>query len=97
MKLAESPVFEEAEKKAGEKKQEEVKAPLLYVFTHYKKALALAVGARIGSDIAFYIFALFVLVYGTEHLGLPKSLALAASTISAVAQMISYPAVRCAL
>ena len=38
MKLAESPVFEEAEKKAATKKQEEVKAPLLYVFTHYKKS-----------------------------------------------------------
>jgi metabolite-proton symporter len=91
LKLAESPIFEETEKKAAAKQQEEVKAPLLYVFKHYKKQLALAVGARIGSDIAFYIFALFVLVYGTEHLGLPKSLALAASTISAVAQMISIP------
>lgn len=91
MKLAESPVFEAAEKKAEEQKQGEAKAPLLYVFKHYKKALAVAVGARIGSDIAFYIFALFVLVYGTEHLGLPKNLALAASTISAVAQMIAIP------
>lgn len=91
MKLAESPVFEATEKKAAEKKQEEVNAPLLHVFKHYKKQLALAVGARIGSDIAFYIFALFILVYGAEHLGLPKSLVLAASTVCAVAQMISIP------
>lgn len=86
LKLAESPVFEEAEQK-----HEEVKAPLLHVFKHYKKPLALAVGARIGSDIAFYIFALFILVYGPTYLGLPRSLALAASTVAAVAQMVSIP------
>lgn len=86
LKLAESPVFE-----AAEAQHEEIKTPLVHVFKYYKKPLALAVGARIGSDIAFYIFALFILVYGTTYLGLPGSLALAASTVAAVAQMVSIP------
>ncbi|WP_418907779.1 MFS transporter [Glutamicibacter endophyticus] len=91
VKLAESPVFAQAEAREEAQRASEVKAPLLHVLKHYKKELALAIGSRIGSDIAFYIFAMFILVYGTEHLGLSKSLALAASTISAVAQMIALP------
>ncbi|MDA3626032.1 MFS transporter [Saccharopolyspora sp. WRP15-2] len=91
MKVGESPVFAAAEEKEKEQREAEVRAPLIHVFKHYKKELALAVGARIGSDIAFYIFAMFILVYGPEHLGMDPSLALAASTLSAVAQSIAIP------
>ncbi|WP_313811687.1 MFS transporter [Glutamicibacter sp.] len=91
VQLAESPVFAEAEAKEEAQRQQEVKAPLLHVLKHYKKELFLSVGSRIGSDIAFYVFAMFILVYGTKNLGLDESLVLAASTLSAVAQSIAIP------
>ncbi len=84
--LAESPIFDEVHQQ-----HTEVKAPLVQVLKHYKKELLIAVGARIGSDIAFYVFALFILVYATQELGLSRSLALTGSTLAAVAQMIALP------
>ena len=37
--------------------------PVLIVFRHHWKNLLLAIGTRIGSDAAFYVFALFPLVF----------------------------------
>lgn len=84
--LVESPLFVEAEAK-----HEKAKAPIREVLAHHKRSIVLAVGARVGSDIAFYVFALFVLVYATNTLGMPRSIALTASLASALAQIIAIP------
>jgi metabolite-proton symporter len=86
MGLTESPAFAklEAEGKEGH-------APLAEVAKHHKKSVGLALGSRIGSDIAFYVFTLFLLVYLPQHLGLPKSLGLQAVLVGAVAQIIGIP------
>lgn len=86
MGLAESPLFA--------KMQEQDKqghAPLMEVLRHHKKAVGLALGSRIGSDIAFYVFTLFLLVYLPQQLHLPKSLGLQAVLVGAVAQIIGIP------
>jgi metabolite-proton symporter len=86
MGLTESPLFEKMEKE--EKKGH---APLMEVLRHHKKAVGLALGSRIGSDIAFYVFTLFLLVYLPQQLHLPKSIGLQAVLVGAVAQIIGIP------
>ncbi|MCW5667449.1 MAG: MHS family MFS transporter [Piscinibacter sp.] len=86
MGLTESPLFEKMEK---EEKQGH--APLMEVLRHHKKAVGLALGSRIGSDIAFYVFTLFLLVYLPQQLHLPKSIGLQAVLVGAIAQIIGIP------
>jgi len=86
MGLTESPLFEKMEK---EEKQGH--APLIEVLKHHKKAVGLALGSRIGSDIAFYVFTLFLLVYLPQQLQLPKSIGLQAVLVGALAQIIGIP------
>jgi metabolite-proton symporter len=86
MGLTESPLFEKMEK---EEKQGH--APLLEVLKNHKKSVGLALGSRIGSDIAFYVFTLFLLVYLPQQLNLPKSIGLQAVLVGAIAQIIGIP------
>ena len=81
MGLTESPLFEKMERQG-----KQGHAPLLEVLRHHKKSVGLALGSRIGSDIAFYVFTLFLLVYLPQQLQLPKSLGLQAVLVGAVAQ-----------
>ena len=86
MGLTESPLFEKMEKEA-----KQGHAPIIEVLRHHKKQVGLALGSRIGSDIAFYVFTLFLLVYLPQQLQLPKSLGLQAVLVGAVAQCIGIP------
>jgi metabolite-proton symporter len=86
MGITESPLFERLERdgKQGH-------APIVEVLRSHRKQVGLALGSRIGSDIAFYVFTLFLLVYLPQQLGLPKSLGLQAVLVGAVAQCIGIP------
>ena len=86
MGLTESPLFAKMEKEA-----KQGHAPIVEVLRHHKKQVGLALGSRIGSDIAFYVFTLFLLVYLPQQLQLPKSLGLQAVLVGAVAQCIGIP------
>lgn len=86
MGLTESPLFAKMEK---EEKQGH--APLMEVLKHHKASVGLALGSRIGSDIAFYVFTLFLLVYLPQQLHLPKSIGLQAVLVGAIAQIIGIP------
>jgi metabolite-proton symporter len=86
MGLTESPLFEKMEKEG-----KQGHAPLVEVLRHHKKQVGLALGSRIGSDIAFYVFTLFLLVYLPQQLGLSKSIGLQAVLVGAVAQCIGIP------
>jgi metabolite-proton symporter len=84
--LEESPAF----LKASES-QEIVKAPVLETVRKHPKPLALAIGARLGTDVAYYIFAVFILVYGTEELGLSRSQVLNGVLIGSAIQLFLLP------
>jgi metabolite-proton symporter len=86
MSLTESPLFAKLEQQGAQGH-----APLVEVLRHHKKQVGLALGSRIGSDIAFYVFTLFLLVYLPQQLGLPKSLGLQAVLAGALAQCIGIP------
>ena len=84
--IAETPLFQELE-------QEDTKAraPILDVLKLCPKSVLTALGARLGVDIAFYTFALFILVYVAEQLDLPRSTALNAVLIGSAFQLFLIP------
>lgn len=85
MGLAESTLFQKLES------QHEERAPIVEVLRSHKKRVLLALGSRIGSDIAFYVFTLFLLVYLPTHLHMSKGVALNAVLAGAVAQCLAIP------
>jgi metabolite-proton symporter len=86
MTIAESPLFREVE--AGHR---EVRAPILDVLQHYPKRVLLALGSRVGVDVAFYTFVLFITTYIATFLKLPRSYALNAVLIAAAFQVVLIP------
>ncbi|GAA4805538.1 MFS transporter [Actinomycetospora chlora] len=84
--VAESPVFAEAAQ-SGRKSS----MPLIEVFKRHPRGLLVAMGARIGTDVAFYTFVLFILTYITTELGLPRGLGLNAVLIGSAAQLALIP------
>src|SRR5437867_4635353 len=84
--VSESKIFEKMEAEGKESR-----APIKEVLTKYKRQLLIAFGARLGGDIAFYVFTLFLLYFVPTKLGLPRSVALNAVLLGAVAQIIFIP------
>jgi metabolite-proton symporter len=81
--VQESPLFEE---EAAEKDE---KTPLRTVLTEHWRPLLIAIGSRVGSDVAFYVVNVFILVYGTTQLDLPRQLLLNAVLAGAASQALS--------
>jgi MHS family shikimate/dehydroshikimate transporter-like MFS transporter len=86
LRLMESPAFREVEET-----HTEAQMPILEVFRTYPKNILLAMGARVGDNMLFYIFSVFVLTYVTEELGLPESLGLIGVTIAAALEFFTIP------
>lgn len=86
LSIAESPLFREVE--ASEAK---AAAPVVEVLRRYPKQVLLAVGARVGVDVAFYTFVLFITTYVATYLRLPRSYALNAVLIAAAVQVFLIP------
>ena len=86
MTVAEQPAFQQVEIK-----QEKARAPIVDVLRLYPRQVLLAVGARLGVDVAFYIFVLFITTYVVTYLGLPSSYALNAVLIAAACQVVFIP------
>ena len=86
MTIAESPLFREVEES-----DTKVGAPIMEVLRSYPKQVLLAVGARVGVDVAFYTFVLFVTTYVATYLKLPRNYALNAVLIAAAVQVALIP------
>ena len=84
--ISESPLFEEIE-------QEHTRArmPIVDVLRVYPKSILTALGSRIGTDVAFYTFVLFIVTYMTQVLKLPRTTALNAVLIAATFQLLWIP------
>jgi MFS family permease len=89
LSIAESPLFQEVEAK-----DTKARAPIVDVVRQYPKEVVLAVGARVGVDVAFYSFVLFITTYVVTYLDLPDSHALNAVLIAAASQVLLIPALR---
>ncbi|MHC9291253.1 MFS transporter [Mycobacterium sp. LTG2003] len=84
--ISESPLFTEVEE-TGAKSS----APIVEVLRRYPKHILLAIGARVGVDVAFYTFVLFVTTYVATYLELPEQYALNAVLIAAALQVVAIP------
>ena len=84
--IAESPLFAEVEQSEGK-----AEAPVLEVLRRYPRQVLLAIGARVGVDVAFYTFVLFITTYIATYLELPRQYALNAVLIAAAVQVVAIP------
>lgn len=84
--IDESPEFETL---ASEKKTSS--RPLVDLIKGHPRSLLVACFIRIGTDVAFYIFSLFVLTYVTGTLGLNRSVALQGVLVASAIQMFTIP------
>lgn len=85
--LHESPEFTRL---AQENKTE--KRPLVELLKRHPRELLIACCIRIGTDVAFYVFSLFVLSYVTASLGLDRWVALQGVLIASAIQIFVIPA-----
>lgn len=84
--LCESPLFTAVQ--PGDKP----KMPLVEVCQRHPRNILIAIGARIGTDVAFYVFSLYVLTYLTTNLGMSHQFALEAVLIASTFQLALIPA-----
>jgi MFS family permease len=84
--ISESPLFEEIEQ--GHTK---ARMPIVDVLRVYPRSVLTALGSRIGTDVAFYTFVLFIVTYVTQVLKVARSTALNAVLIGAAFQLVLIP------
>jgi metabolite-proton symporter len=87
LRIEESPLF-----KAVEESATKARMPIVDVVKIYPRELTIAFGARLGTDVAFYVFALFIITYATDQVGLEESTALDAVLIASGLQLFLIPA-----
>ena len=86
LRVTESPVFEEVRRT-----RTVVKAPLIELFRQHPKEIFLALGTRFATDITFNVINVFMLAYGTQQLGLSKSLFLNAIIVGCAVELVTLP------
>ena len=86
LRVIESPMFEGI-KASGTL----VKAPLIELLKRHPKEIVLALGTRFATDITFNVMNVFMLAYGTQQLGLPRSFFLNAILIGCAVELFTLP------
>jgi MFS family permease len=84
--ISESPLFVRVAETATR-----ARMPIVDVVRLYPRELLVAIGARIGTDVAFYTFVLFILSYVTTTLDLPRTLGLTAVMVGSALQLVLIP------
>ena len=86
LKIIESPVFTQSKTEdAGPK------VPILALLRDHPRNVLLAMGARFAENAFFYIFTVLALSYGSQQLGMSKTLLLNAVLIGSAVQLIFIP------
>ncbi|MGE0823930.1 MAG: MFS transporter [Candidatus Binatia bacterium] len=68
-----------------------VRIPLLDAIRSHPRNILLAMGARLAENGVFYIYSVFVLVYVTEQLKLPRSVVLNGVLLATAAELVAIP------
>ncbi|HTJ35361.1 MAG TPA: MFS transporter [Dactylosporangium sp.] len=84
--VAESPRFAEVEGVSAT-----ARMPLVEVLARHPRSLLVAMAARVGTDVAFYTFTLYVLTYVTGTVKLPRDYALSAVLVGSAVQLGLIP------
>jgi len=85
-RLDETPVFRELAARA-----ELPQAPVFEVLRSQRRALAAAILARVGPDVLYTMFAVFVLTYATQVMGLSRARAVTAVLCGSALQLVLMP------
>jgi MHS family shikimate/dehydroshikimate transporter-like MFS transporter len=86
VRIVETPAFSRVKEQRQEARQ-----PILDVLQHYPREVLIAMGARLAENGAFYIYTVFVLIYGTEHVGMDRNIVLTGIMIAAALELVSIP------
>lgn len=87
LRIAETPAFNRVQETGSV-----VRVPLFDALRSHPRNILLAMGARLAENGVFYIYSVFVLVYVTEQLKLPRSMALNGVLLATAGELISIPA-----
>lgn len=86
LKLEDTPVFHALEKR-GDRSEK----PVTEVFTTQLKPLVSAVLSRLGPDVFYALYTVFILAYGVQHLDMQRSEVLTGVLIGSGTQIITIP------
>jgi MHS family shikimate/dehydroshikimate transporter-like MFS transporter len=86
VRILETPAFARL-KEAGT----EARRPIVEVLRTHRKQVLLAMGARFAENGAFYIYTVFVLVYGTQKVGMDRQTVLNGVLIAAACALVAIP------
>jgi MFS family permease len=87
LRILETPAFRRVKET-----RTELKLPIVDVLRTHRREVLLAVGARFVENGAFYIYSVFLLVYGTQKVGLDRQSLLTGILIAAVCLLAAIPA-----
>ena len=86
LRILETPVFTRMKReRIGSQR------PALEVLTTHPREVLLAIGARLAENGAFYIYTVFVLVYGTQKVGIDRQIVLSGILIAAACAIVAIP------
>jgi metabolite-proton symporter len=86
LRVLETPVFVNLRARASEAPR-----PIVEVLRAYPRQVLLAMGARFAENGSFYIYSVFVLVYGTQQLGLDRQIVLTGILLGSAAELLAIP------
>ncbi|ALC04530.1 sugar (and other) transporter family protein [Corynebacterium deserti GIMN1.010] len=86
LKLEDTPVFQ-ALQESGDRSEK----PVTEVFTTQRRQLLSAVLSRLGPDVFYALYTVFILTYGVQKLELERSTVLAAVLIGSATQLVTIP------
>jgi MHS family shikimate/dehydroshikimate transporter-like MFS transporter len=86
LQILETPAFA----KMKEKRTEST-LPIVEVLRRYPKQVLLAAGARVAENGGFYVYTVFMLLYGTQHANVPRHIALNGVMIAAACALFALP------
>ncbi|MGO4814104.1 MFS transporter [Cupriavidus sp. 2MCAB6] len=86
LKVSESPVFA-----AASQDKEPPKIPLLEVLTKHRRNLVISIGLKVCEVAWVYILTVFVVVYGTTVLKIPKTVILDGVLLGAALELLTIP------
>ncbi|MQA17066.1 MAG: MFS transporter [Pseudonocardiaceae bacterium] len=86
VKVDESPEFADAKTRT-----DVVSQPLLRIIRMHKREALVSIGARLGADITFLLFAVFSLTYVSTQLGMPQDIAINAVLVASATLVLTIP------
>jgi len=86
VRIVETPAFSQVKERGHEARQ-----PILEVLQHYPREVLMVMGARLAENGAFYLYTVFILVYGTQRVHMDRNVILNGILIAAALELAAIP------